>query len=59
MISASRLFGASPNLSLTPSVVGIVPKIVCDEMWLTRRSTDSTVPSLTEVEESQDVHQEL
>jgi hypothetical protein len=39
MISASRLFGASPNLSLTPSVAGVVPKIIGDEMWLTQART--------------------
>ena len=32
MISASRLSGASPNLSLTPSFAGVVSKIICDEM---------------------------
>lgn len=59
MISASRLFEASPDFSLTPLVAEVVPKIVCDEMWLARRSTDSMVPSLMEIEESQDVYQEL
>jgi hypothetical protein len=39
MISASRLCGASPTLSLTPSVARVVPKIICDEMWLTQART--------------------